>query len=223
MSLEIVTFPHPALKEVAKPIACFDEALVELVAEMTTLMHAHDGVGLAATQVGISRQLLLLSSYAFLSPDERAKVSKDPEWEGEVYVVINPEVLSQSEEEEIDLEGCLSFPEVYIKVSRPIRVKIKAFNLSGEQIELEGEGFGARAILHEMDHLNGKVMTDRISYLARQSALNKHRRIQKMKIAQQSEEEDQHAQSHAPSRVQRTHGGKRKEGKKSSKGKKKKS
>ena len=188
MSLEIVTFPHPALKEVATPVERFDEELEQLVHEMTALMHHHDGVGLAATQVGVGRQLLLLSSYAFLPPPEREKAAKDPTWEGEVYVVINPKILSQSEEEEVDLEGCLSFPEVYIKVSRPLRVKVEALNLKGERFELEGDGFGARAILHEMDHLNGKVMTDRISYLARQSALNKHRRIQKFRDAQIAKE-----------------------------------
>jgi len=187
MSLEIVTFPHPALKEVASPVALFNEELEKLVHEMTALMHQHDGVGLAATQVGVGRQLLLLSSYAFLSPEEREKAAKDPAWEGEVYVVINPKIMSQSEEEEVDLEGCLSFPDVYIKVSRPLSVRVEALNLKGERFELQGEGFGARAILHEMDHLNGKVMTDRISYLARQSALNKHRRIQKFRAAQNAE------------------------------------
>ena len=188
MSLEIVTFPHPALKEQAQPVECFDEELKQLVAEMTTLMHAHEGVGLAATQVGVSRQLLLLSSYAFLSPEERAKAAEDPSWEGEVFVVINPRVTAQSEEQELDYEGCLSFPEVYIKVSRPKRVMIEAFDVEGAPITLEGEGFGARAILHEMDHLSGKVMTDHLSYLARQSALNKHRRVQKARAASRGAE-----------------------------------
>lgn len=217
MSLEIVTFPHPALKEVARPVERFDEELAQLTAEMTTLMHAHDGVGLAATQVGQGIQLLLLSSYAFLSPKEREEAAQDPTWSGEVYVVINPKVISQSEEEEVDYEGCLSFPEVYIKVSRPARVKIEALDLQGQPFELEGEGFGARAILHEMDHLNGKVMTDRLTYLARQSALNKHRRVQKMRSSQRAQEE---ARS-GPQRAQKSRGQHPKGGKRSNKGKKK--
>lgn len=189
LSRQIVNFPHPALKEVAAPVTCFDDELRELVEEMKVLMHAHEGVGLAATQVGESRQLLIVSSYAFLTPEERKVASADPTWEGVDHVVINPSVLTQSKEEELDYEGCLSFPEVYIKVSRPRYVKIEALNLEGEPITLEGEGFGARAILHEMDHLNGKVMTDHLSYLARQSALNKHKRVQRALRAQQGEEE----------------------------------
>ena len=193
-SLEILTFPNPFLRKVASRVEVFDEALGALVEEMAVVMHAHEGVGLAATQVGRDMQLLLLSSYVFLSPEERARLADDPTWRGEDIAVINPRVVEQSADEITDTEGCLSFPEVYIKVPRPRWVKIEAQNARGELITLEGEGFGARAILHEMDHLNGKVMTDRLSYLARETALNKHRRVQRALEAKRDKERAREAQ-----------------------------
>ena len=176
---KILTYPNPYLREEAKAIESFDEGLQSLFDEMCELMHQSDGVGLAATQVGESLQLLVLSSYVFMSPEERKQVSDDDGDMGEDIAVINPQVVEQSEDMLIDYEGCLSFPEVYIKVKRPAWVNIRAQNLQGEYIELRGEGFGARAILHEMDHLTGKVMTDHLSFLARQKALKDRQRIQK--------------------------------------------
>lgn len=187
-SLEILTFPNPFLRKVASRVEVFDDALEQLTQEMALLMHAHEGVGLAATQVGRDMQLLILSSYVFLPQEERERLAGDPSWRGEDLVVINPRVVEQSADEINDTEGCLSFPEVYIKVSRPRWVKIEAQDARGQVITLEGEGFGARAILHEMDHLNGKVMTDRLSYLARETALNKHRRVQRALEAKREKE-----------------------------------
>ena len=186
-SLEVLAFPNPFLRKEASPVTTFDEALLLLTDQMSITMHEHEGVGLAATQVGRDLQLLILSSYVFKSAEERKRLIDDPMGMGEEMVFINPEVIAQSDQEELDLEGCLSFPEVFIKVSRPIWVKVKAQDAHGEWFEIEGEGFGARAILHEMDHLNGKVMTDHLSYLARKKALNKHKRIQKSIMSEREE------------------------------------
>ena len=178
---KILTYPNPHLREAAERVIEFDDKLKTLFEEMCILMHQSDGVGLAATQVGEPIQLLVLSSYVFLTEEERAKIIEEEGDMGKDIAVINPEVLEQSVELVNGNEGCLSFPDVYIKVKRPQWVKIKAQGLDGEAIELFGEGLGARAILHEMDHLTGKVMTDHLSYLAKQKALKDHQKIQKLK------------------------------------------
>ncbi|MAD60954.1 MAG: peptide deformylase [Myxococcales bacterium] len=186
---KILTYPNPYLREEAQTILEFDNELKALFEEMCVLMHESDGVGLAATQVGESIQLLVLSSYVFLSDEERKRFSESEEGDmGKDLAIINPQVLEQSEDELVDHEGCLSFPDVYIKVKRPKWVKIVAQDIHGERIELRGEGFGARAILHEMDHLNGKVMTDHLSFLAKQKALKDHQRIQKRVAKNKAEE-----------------------------------
>ena len=182
--LSILTYPNPYLREMARPVEHFDQELRELFEEMCILMHESDGVGLAATQVGHSIQLLVLSSYVFL-PDEERKAILDSDGDmGEDMAVINPRVVEESPDKIIDTEGCLSFPDVYIKVKRPSWVKIIAQNLEGEEYEIRGEGLGARAILHEMDHLTGKVMTDHLSFLARKKALKDHQKIQKSRTQQ---------------------------------------
>ena len=186
--LEVLPFPNPFLRHEASRVKTFDSQLKETAHDMCKTMHEYDGVGLAATQVGIDAQLLILSSYVFMSPEERKIASATGDM-GEDIIIINPEVVEQSEKEEVDLEGCLSFPDVFIKVSRPLWVKIKAYTVDGDVFTLEGNGFGSRAILHEMDHLNGKVMTDHLNYLSRKKALAKHQRIQKIRANQSTQEE----------------------------------
>ena len=154
----------------AKDIEVFDDALAQTVRDMEETMADRDGIGLAATQVGLGIRLLLLSPYAF----EREEGEGKPN-----YVVINPEVVWESDEKELGEEGCLSFPGVYITVERPLKVRIRAQDQTGKSYELEGEGLGARAILHEIDHLNGVVMIDHVSHLQRSRALKKHQKNQK--------------------------------------------
>ena len=168
--LKILPYPNPFLRQRAAPVKTFDAALASTIESMKATMHSEDGLGLAATQVGLDLRLLLLSQQAFKG--EAGKAEPD-------LVVINPEIAWQSEEEEIGSEGCLSFPGVYIQVSRPLKVRIQALDATGQQYELEGEGLGARAILHEIDHLNGVVMTDHVSHLQRSRALKKHQRNQR--------------------------------------------
>lgn len=204
---EILTYPNPHLLKAAQRVERFDEELSELFDEMCGLMHASDGVGLAATQVGEPIQLLVLSNYVFLPEEERKEILDNDGDMGPNVAVINPEVIDESSDLINDYEGCLSFPEVYIKVKRPRWVKIKAQNLQGEVIELEGEGLGARAILHEMDHLTGKVMTDHLGFLDRQKALKDHQRVQKnrrLKAEREAEEtstEGEGVSARSPSRV----------------------
>ena len=185
---QILTYPNPYLRQATPRVERFDAELEALFEEMCVLMHASDGVGLAATQVGESVRLLVLSSYVFLSEAERQEVMEHDGDMGPDIAVVNPEVIEQSAELILDYEGCLSFPEVYIKVKRPAWVKIRAQRLDGSEFELEGEGLGARAILHEMDHLTGKVMTDNVSFLDRQKALRDHQKRQKQRSRSAEEE-----------------------------------
>ena len=190
---QILTYPNPYLREEARRVDTFDDSLSSLFDEMCILMHDSDGVGLAATQVGESLQLLVLSNYVFLSEEERKEIMEHDGDMGVNIAVINPEVVEQSSEMINDFEGCLSFPEVYIKVKRPAWVKIRAQRLDGSEFEIEGEGLGARAILHEMDHLTGKVMTDHLAFLDRQKALRDHQKIQKSRRLKAEEESEDKA------------------------------
>ena len=176
---EILAFPNPFLKKEAAAVQAFNEDLNQLANDMIETMHDSDGVGLAATQIGVDLQILILSDYVFQSEEQRAQIQREEASMGQDHVLINPAVLEESDTLLLDYEGCLSFPDVFVKVRRPSWVKIEAWDLTGERFELEANGFGARAILHEMDHLNGKVMVDHLSFVARKQALNRHRRVQR--------------------------------------------
>ncbi|MBQ9419557.1 MAG: peptide deformylase [Synergistaceae bacterium] len=152
--LEIKKYPDPVLMKKSLPVEVFDEALVKFVKDMFAAMHAHDGVGLAAPQVGVLKKIAVV------------------EYEDKSYVLINPKVIDQKGTQESE-EGCLSFPGIYAKVLRPLWVKIEAQNEKGETQILEGEGYTARAFLHEMDHLNGKLFVDYLSTLKRNTIKKK--------------------------------------------------
>ena len=170
MVLDVLAFPNPYLRKRAEAVTDFDDALQRIVHDMEETMAERDGLGLAATQVGVDKRLLILDPYAFEGDEGRGKPN---------VVIINPEVIWESEEKITAEEGCLSFPGVFIQVERPESVTIRAQDASGETFELSGSKLGARAILHEIDHLNGVVMTDHVSHFSRQRALKKHTRNQK--------------------------------------------
>jgi len=147
--LQIVQYPHPALRHQSKPVRRVDADLRKVIDEMFELMYEHNGVGLAANQVDLPLRLFVMNLKA------------DPE-EGEPHVFINP-VISRPKGMEEKEEGCLSFPELYAKVKRPAEVTITAYNLEGQQLEAEVEGLFARVVQHETDHLDGVVFPDRLS------------------------------------------------------------
>ena len=171
--MEVLPYPNPFLRRRAEPVASFDGRLKAIVSDMEETMADRDGIGLAATQVGLNLRLLLLSPYAF---EGEAGLGKPN------VVIINPEVIEKSDETELAEEGCLSFPHIFIPVERPKWVRIKALNADGKPFEILGEGLAARAILHEIDHLNGVVMVDHVSHLQRRRALKKHQKNQSIKL-----------------------------------------
>ena len=139
---EIVTFPDERLRQIWAPVTEFDDALKELTDDMFETMYEEDGVGLAASQVGVLRQIVTIDVD-----------------DGNQYVLINPEILETSGEQ-TGYEGCLSVPGKRGIVTRPDHVKVRALNEDMEPYELEGDGLLARAICHECDHLKGSLYVD---------------------------------------------------------------
>jgi len=148
--LNILRYPDPRLYRVAKPVERVDEEVRRLVRDMAETMYAAPGIGLAATQVDVHKQIIVIDC-----SDTR----------DQLVVLINPELVWRSEDERDCEEGCLSLPGVYETVRRPEKVKVRALNVDGEPFELEADGLLAVCIQHEMDHLRGKVFVEYLSRL----------------------------------------------------------
>lgn len=146
--LELVEYPHPALFRRSRPLATIDDGLREAVEQMFEIMYASGGVGLAANQVALPYRLFVMN------PEGRKGA-------GEEIVVINP-VLSHPRGSAVEEEGCLSLPGLRMDVRRPERVLLEAFSLEGEPIRADLDGFPARIVQHEFDHLEGRLFTDRL-------------------------------------------------------------
>ncbi|MBG7621764.1 peptide deformylase [Herbaspirillum sp. AP02] len=150
--LNILRYPDPRLHKIAQPVTVFDARIKQLVADMAETMYAAPGVGLAASQVDVHEQVVVI----------------DVSDEGKhLQVFINPEILWASEEKRVYDEGCLSVPGIYDGVERPARVKVRAFDADGKAFELDADDLLAVCIQHEMDHLKGKVFVEYLSPLKR--------------------------------------------------------
>ena len=159
----ILLYPDPTLRRKAEPVERFDAELARLVDDLRETMYDAPGVGLAAPQIGELRRV------AVIDLDPRGPESK-------LHVLVNPRIV-ESAGEASDTEGCLSIPDFTDKVDRPERVKVVAQSVAGEPIELQAEGFFARALCHEIDHLDGILFIDRLRGLRRQLALRKLKRL----------------------------------------------
>lgn len=146
--MQIKTYPDPVLRKVCKPIETIHDEMVTLCDDMVETMRLAQGAGLAANQVGVSIRLMVL--------DPRTKKNDKP------IILINP-VITEQNSEEITEEGCLSLPKFYEYVKRAKRVFVTGINIKGEPFELECDGFMARAVQHELDHLNGVLLIDHLS------------------------------------------------------------
>ncbi|UUX96420.1 peptide deformylase [Aquabacterium sp. J223] len=150
--LPILRYPDPRLHTVAKPVQQVDERIRRLVDDMLETMYAADGVGLAATQVDVHERVIVIDT---------------SEGRDTPRVLINPEILERSEERVVADEGCLSVPQVYDKVERHARVRVRALGRDGEPYEFDADGLLAVCVQHEMDHLLGKVFVEYLSSLKR--------------------------------------------------------
>jgi peptide deformylase len=163
--LPIRLYPDEVLRLECRPVERFDEGLRKLASDMVDTMHAAPGVGLAAPQVGVDLRLAVVD--VTVGEEEEALI-----------VLVNPQVV-ESAGEEIDVEGCLSIPELTDKVARPHSIVVQASDLDGSDFELEAEGFVARAICHEIDHLDGVLFVDRLHGLRRERARRHLRRLER--------------------------------------------
>ncbi|HVI83591.1 MAG TPA: peptide deformylase [Chthoniobacterales bacterium] len=180
MRLSILQYGNPILRAKGKRIGEIDERIRELARNMVETMHAANGVGLAAQQVGEAIQLTVLDVSQIEDRPTSMKLNGDqidPK-SAMPLVLVNPQV-ELGRETEMGTEGCLSFPEITGEIGRAKSITVRARNLSGEAIEIETGGFLARAIQHEVDHLNGILFIDRMSSAAKASLASRLKRLQK--------------------------------------------
>jgi peptide deformylase len=162
--LPIRTVPDPVLRTKCRPVERFDDELARLARDMVETMRAAPGVGLAANQIGSEVRLAVVDVSAGEDPDE-------------LLVLVNPEITA-AEGRELDLEGCLSIPGLTDKVERAQSIEVTAQDLAGERVELAASGYLARAIQHEVDHLDGVLFVDRLAGLRKERARRFIRRLQ---------------------------------------------
>jgi len=160
--LEIVNFPHPALRYASRPVTEIDDELRATVRTMFELMYAAKGIGLAANQVALPFRFFVLN------------LTADPEQADQEQVFINPEIVKRHSSVE-DEEGCLSLPGLYAKVRRARKIRVRAYDLQGNLIEHEADELFSRAVQHETDHLEGKLFIDYLEPAVRHSVADKIR------------------------------------------------
>ena len=161
----IVKWPEAVLSKRGAPVTVFDGALKTLVEEMFESMYAAQGIGLAAPQIGLSQRIAVVD--LSFNKDVKDRIA-----------LINPEVI-EATGKQVEEEGCLSLPDIREKVQRAAWVKVRAQDVTGKTIEVEGEELLARALQHEIDHLDGVLFIDRISRLKRELVARKIKKMQK--------------------------------------------
>ena len=162
---QVVKWPDPVLAKRGEDVTVFDDELKTLVEEMFESMYVAQGIGLAAPQIALSKRVTVIDVSFNKNPSDK-------------LVLINPQLV-EATGRQVEDEGCLSLPEIREKVARAAKVKVKAQDATGKWFEVEGEELLARALQHEIDHLDGVLFIDRISRLKRELVLRKIRKMQK--------------------------------------------
>jgi peptide deformylase len=159
----IVLYGEPVLREKAEMVDEINQEVKDYVSDLVDTLKVAQGLGLAAPQIGVSKRIFIVDFSAVDLSDK-------------TRIFINPEILETDGNIEIE-EGCLSFPGIYQKITRPATVRVRALDVNGEQFELKLEGLAARAVLHEYDHLEGKLFVDLMSPLTRTMLKGRLRRL----------------------------------------------
>ena len=162
--LPILRYPDPRLRKVAQPVLRVDERVRRLVADMAETMYSAPGVGLAATQIDVHEQIIVIDI---------------SETRDDLHVFINPRLVETSAELCEAEEGCLSVPGIYDTVTRPARIRVAALGLDGVPFELDAEGLLAVCIQHEMDHLTGRMFVEYLSQLKQTRIKSKMRKLER--------------------------------------------
>jgi peptide deformylase len=160
---EIHTWPSEVLKEKAAPVEEFGEELQQLIGDMLETMYAAPGIGLAAPQVGVSRRLMVIDLSSGTEPEQ-------------ILVLANPEIVETAGEVTSE-EGCLSLPDLSLKVCRAESVVVRGHDREGREVEVSGEDLFARALQHEIDHLDGVLLLDRVNPVRREIVKKKLKKV----------------------------------------------
>lgn len=170
--LPIIVAPDKRLKQKSQPVAKVDDGVRRLLDSMLETMYAAPGIGLAAIQVGVPKNVIVID----IGPEKKGmKVERKP-----LYLV-NPEIVWESDETQVCEEGCLSLPEQYAEVERPVAIKVRYLDYHGDMRELDADGTLAVCIQHEMDHLNGVLFVDHVSALKRNIILRRLTKAKRLK------------------------------------------
>jgi peptide deformylase len=164
----LIILPDPILRQVSAPVEQVDDALRHLADDMLETMYDAPGIGLAAIQVGVPRQLLVID------------LSREGE-EKQPQIFINPEIVAHSDDRSVYEEGCLSIPDYYAEVERPAKITVRHIGMDGKALVTEAEGLLATCLQHEIDHLNGILFIDHISRLKREMVIRKFTKAAKLR------------------------------------------
>jgi peptide deformylase len=175
----ILRFPDAKLRQSSAAVKAVDDSVRQLVADMAETMEAANGAGLAAIQVGAPVRLFIIDGAVAGGPEGAPP-----------RVFINPEIVEISQEAQTGDEGCLSFPGIFVPVKRGMRARVRAMGLDGETFEAEGELLFARALQHETDHLNGRLLIDQVGPVKREIIKRKLRKDLEAERAEASEKDD---------------------------------
>ena len=181
----VLTVPDSRLHQKASPIEAVDDHIREIFERMILTMDKEDGIGLAATQVGLDKRLIVMDVH----DHEEGECGADKEGGNrcQLYRLANPEIISLSDEEELSSEGCLSVPGQYAEVIRAKRVKIQYLDENNKQQTLEAEGLLADCIQHEIDHLDGILFIDHLSAIKRKMMVQKAKKAAALQAKKQKE------------------------------------
>ncbi len=190
-TVTVLTYGNDTLHKVSKPVERLTAEDREIISSLGQTMYAQHGVGLAAPQVGVLKLILVLDvdqvqqqSAKSSDAGQSQKIARN------LQVFINPEIIWESKEDEPFTEGCLSVPGIEAEVYRPVRIRLRYYDVNFERKELEADGLLARVLQHEVDHLNGKLFIDRVSGMKRFLMASRLNRLKKETRTMQANQSD---------------------------------
>ena len=164
----ILIHPDPRLKKMCEPLADISDDVRALADDMLATMYHAPGIGLAAPQVGVTTRMLVMDC-----------ANREGEEEARPMVLVNPEIIGESDEANVHEEGCLSIPDIFAEVTRPKQVRVRWLGLDGEEHEEDFDGLWATCVQHEIDHLNGKLFIDYLSSIKRSMITSKMKKLKR--------------------------------------------